>query len=577
MVEAVVTPVRHLLALLLIAGAAGAAAPTAETPDPIRIVANVTDRAGRPLTGLTVKDFELRDDGVVQPIESVEARTPAPRRLAILLDEFHVDAADSARVRDAVAAFVRDRLRDDDRAVVLKPLDPLTAIQLTGDRDVLLASIKRFEGRQGNYEPRSVFEEETLGRAPRLVEASRVQVVLSALRALTTQLGSEPGRSAVIVVSEGFTAQPRRLTPRGLPDVGIVGRFANRYDVPIYAVDPRPAAAEPDDATVALDQLVSETGGTLRYGPDVETSMTRAASELDGGYTIVYRATHSDDGRYHPVRVTLVKREADARARAGYVARPSEEMRRAMRALITAGPGLPTRGLHRSPFVDVWSGVTRLKDGEAQVTVTWQPDRVAGTTKSPAARVALTATTREGKLLFEGILAPVRVGEGSVPGASDRAEFPAPPGTVQLDMTIVGISGDKLDVDTRDLAVPEASGDAPLLLPPILIATQSAREFRDVASDADAAPEPSREFRRTERLVIRVPAYAAGSPVPVTARLLNRVGQPIHDLPAMSGTTGVTQFDLSLAPFAPGDYFLQFSVESAKGPVSQRVSIKVTG
>src|SRR5205823_6608496 len=130
---------------------------------------------------------------------------PEARRIAILLDEFHVDPADSARIRDALTVFIGDRLRAGDVAVVLKPLDPLGSIRLTADRDALRRAIATFEGRKGLYEPRTPFEEETLGRAPALVDAGRAQVVLSGLRALVSQLGSQPGRSAVLLVTEGFT------------------------------------------------------------------------------------------------------------------------------------------------------------------------------------------------------------------------------------------------------------------------------------------------------------------------------------------------------------------------------------
>ena len=91
-------------------------------------------------------------------------------------------------------------------------------------------------------------------------------------------------------------------------------------------------------------------------------------------------------------------------------------------------------------------------------------------------------------------------------------------------------------------------------------------------------PRPAREFRRTERLIIRVPAYGAAGPVEVAARLLNRVGQTMRELDVMpGGAPGLTQFDLPLAALAPGEYFLQFTVQGPSGPVSQRVSFKITG
>ena len=124
-------------------------------------------------------------------------------------------------------------------------------------------------------------------------------------------------------------------------------------------------------------------------------------------------------------------------------------------------------------------------------------------------------------------------------------------------MTVLGLAGQKLDTDVRDLEVQAPRDATPLLLPPVLIATQSAREFREAIADPSAPPVPAREFRRTERLLVRVPAYATSGAVPVSANLLNRVGQTMRVLDTLpADASGVTQFDLQLAPLAPGDYFL---------------------
>jgi VWFA-related protein len=550
--------------------------PLAAAPEHVRIATVVTDHQGRAVSGLTMKDFELREDGIVQKLDSVEPRGEGPRRFAILLDEFHVDAADAVRVRDAVTSFVSTRLRAGDELVVVKPLDPLTAIHVTADRDAAQRAISSFDGRNGVYEPRSALEEETMGRAPALVEANRSQVVLSALRALTAQLGTGQGHSAILLVSNGFT-QAHRSNVRGLPDAAVVERFANRYDVPIYAFDPREPA--PDRAeTPVIDTLVMETGGTVFREGDLSGNLSRAAAELDTGYTLTYTPAHGEDGKFHPVHVNVARTVlakaggADARSRAGYISATPPELR--LTAHTDRGPILSTRLLHKSPFIAVWSGVTRVDGGYGHVTVTWEPGA-----RSPAAvRVALKATTDDGKLLFEGFVSPVRLGEAPNPANPDRAEFEAPSGRVQIDMTILGGRGEKLDVDARDLDVPASKGDVPLILPPVIISTRSAKEFREVSLDANAAPDPAPQFRRTDRLVIRVPAYASGQSVVVTAKLLNRVGQPMHALEAIPDTPGgITQFDLLLAPLAPGDYFLLFTVSGPSGPVDKRVPFKVTG
>ena len=552
-------------------------APLGAEPDHVRISTTVTDRQGRPVTGLTLKDFELREDGVVQKLVSVEARKPEPRRLAILLDEFHVDASDSERVRDAVTRFVMEQLRPGETAIVLKPLDPLTSMRLTEDRDALRAAIAGFEGRKGNYEPRSPLEEETMGRAPALVDAGRAQVVLSALRALATQLGSSPGRAAILLVSEGFTRQPRRLTVRGLPDASTVERFANRYDVPIYAFDPRPVAGEPDDSVATLGRFVSETGGTLvsrrRPGRRPHAASARKSTAV----------TPSRINPRAPTTAVITRSESAScavkRMRAAAAAtcrrRPP---RRAARCARVPAPSSPHACFAAVPSSPCGPGSRAYPQPTGESSSPGSRASLTGSGRSTASRVELKATLKDGKMLYEGVLAPVRVGEAADKMSADRAEFDAPSGRVQLDMTILNVHGVKLDVDARDVEVPALKNNTSLLLPAILIATQSAREFRDVAADLNAAPDPSRQFRRTDRLVIRVPAYSGDTPAPVTALLLNRLAQPMREIGTLPGADpGVTQFDLPLAPLAPGEYSCSSTSRARWAPSVSASSFELPG
>jgi VWFA-related protein len=565
-----------LIALLLAAPAVG---PEDTAADPVRITATVIDRQGKPVTGLALKDFSVLDQGIAQPLRSVELRKPESRRVAILLDEFHVDTADTDRVRAAVTAFVDQQLRADDMVVVLKPLEPLPSIRLTSDRDAIKKAIAAFEGRKGNYTPRTPLEEEAIGRAPALAERARTQIILSALRALAARLGDVAGRSAILVVSEGFAQTPGTMSARTLPDQAIVERFANRYDVPIYAFDPRVDVTSAGNESQVLATLAAQTGGTFNSGMDLEGALRHVARELDSGYLLTFRPAAHDDGKFHTVIVRTSRRGAQVRARAGYVSPLPPDARSAFRSTV---PMLDTsRALRRSPLIEVWSGVTRAADDtRARVVVTWEPGRgLGGSRRSNAARVTLKATTKDGAQLFSGTLEPVR-GIAEATGTADRAEFDAPAGLVKLDMAILGDSGEQLDTDARDFEVPNLKPRRTLLLPPVVLATRSAREFRVAMGERDASPDPSREFRRTDRLLIRVPALSgAVDPPRVTAQLLNRSGQKLWDLVLVPGDagTGVSQFDLPLAPLAPGDYFLQFTATSDADPVEQRVSFKITG
>lgn len=568
-----------LLALLAIASASARAQQTAPAPldaSPSSTVLNVVVESndGRLVNGLKASDFILSIDGKRQPIDRVAARKPGPRVIALLLDEFHVGSDQTAAVREAAHRFVEQQVRADDRVVVLKPLDSLPAIHLTADRERMHDAIDRFEGRKGNYEPRSPLEEQTIGRSPALADASRAQVVLSGLRALASRLGTEAGRAGIVLVSGGFTPDARLANARALPSASIVERFANRFDVPVFAIVPGAGADDDPDAAV-LEQLATQTGGFFARGGDVAAALHRASVELDGGYVLTFKMPQGQDGRFHEVSVQTTRKNTTVRTRAGYIA-PLPPGLRAAFARDTAPP-ITTRLQHRSRFIDVWSGVTRFVDAGGQVVVTWEPDGPVGVAPSPATRVSLVATQPNGTVLFKGDLLPVRSEALAGSDVVNRAAFHAPPGRVYLDMTIFGIRGEKLDIDARDLDVP-AEGPTLQLLPPAIVAARTAREFREAAANADAPPDPGREFSRTTRLLIRVPLTGGNSDSRVSARFVNRSGQMLRTLDAMPGSTnGVSQFDLPLAPFAPGDYVLLLTATSGKAAVEQRLAIRVTG
>jgi VWFA-related protein len=571
---------RRFAVVMLIAFASAALRaqqPSQPAADPASLTATlhvvVESTDGRLVSGLRPSEFQLSVDGTRQPIESVTARTKGPRVIALLLDEFHVGSAETAAIREAAHRFIEQQVREGDRVVVLKPLDSLPAIHLTADRDRLHEAIDAFEGRKGNYEPRSPLEEQTIGRSPTLAEASRAQVVLSGLRALASRLGTQPGRAGIILISEGFTRDARLANARALPSASIVERFANRYDVPVFAIDPVMGPSD-DPAEMTLKQLAAQTGGFFESGGDIAAALRRADAELDGGYSLTFEMPQGADGRFHGVTVQSARRNTTTRTRAGYIA-PLPPSLRAAFARDTAEP-VTTRLQHRSPFISVWFGVTRFLDAEGQVVVTWEPDHLFGVGPAEAARVTLVATQPNGTVLFHGELAPVRTEPIVGSDVTNRAAFNAPPGRVYLDMTVFGARGQKLDIDARDLEVP-AAGPTPELLPPAIIAARTAREFREAVANADTPPDPGREFSRTTRLLIRVPV-SGGADSRVSARFVNRQGQTLRTIDELpGGANGVSQFDLSLAPFAPGDYALLFTATSRKSAVEQRVPIRVTG
>ncbi len=550
----------------------------------VRLTIVVTDRKGELVTGLKPADFDVQVDGTPQALDTIEltkSDTASPRTFAFLLDEFHTAAENSAAIRESLLRFVDRHLRPADLAVVVKPLDSLTTIVPGTDRAAVRNAIATFEGRKGDYTPRTAFERNYMAQAPEAVAWGRAQIVTSALRAVAMSL-SDTGetRGVIVLVSDGFE---RMRSSREVPaNLQAPIRIANRSNAPVYAFAPGLAPSAPstdkpiDPAFAALRALASQTGGVLETGLGaLDTGLERMNRDLDAHYVLAYRGTHGGDGKYHAITVGVRRPGAQVRVRSGYVARMSE----ALRAAQAPRSAAPLRVLRRSPLIQSWSGMVPTRPGFANVTLTWEPPprRASLPARGAAASIVLTASTAGGDLLFDGAVAAV----GAATGAeTDHATFEAPIGPVRIDIKVLDAKGVVIDTDARDVVVPGPRAAGPTIFPPAVLRTRSAREFREVSEDASAAPVPTRVFRRTERLLIRVPALdASGESTPVSGTLLNRLRQPMRPLEAMESSTlhGVTQFDLPLASLAPGDYSIRLTVPGPRGEVSEFVTFRVGG
>ncbi len=560
-----------------------------DSPGVVRVTAVVTDRRDQLLRNLKAADFEVVVDGQPQAIEGVEyvSGNTSPRMYVFLLDEFHTAAEDSPAIREVLQRFVDTRLRPGDLTVVFKPLDALTSIKPSADREELRRAIATFEGRKGDYTPRTTFERNYMAQAPAAVQSARAQIVTSALRAIATAIpqlaASQP--AVIVLISDGFA---RSRTGRDLPaSLQSVVRVVNRADAPVYAFAPslpRQVEAEgappPDPAFVALRSLTTESGGRLFAGPaERDAGFARMMSDLDAHYVLSYHAAHGNDGRFHMLQVEVKRPDVQVRARSGYVAPMSETMR----AALAPPSAAPVRVLRRSPLIQSWSGVTPAETGRALVMVTWTPSAtlpptVTATTQKPrAATVVIKASTPDGTVLFDGPVGPT--GDPVSPGVPNHASFDAPLGPVRVDMKILDVKGVVIDTDARDLTVPKPQSSGPTIYAPAVLRARSAREFRELSGDPNAAPVPTRDFWRTDRLLIRVPAFdASGSPVAVAATLLNRLRQPMRSVDPMSQPSeAITQFDLPLAGLAPGEYTLRLSVAGPGGTISEHVTFRVQG
>jgi hypothetical protein len=235
---------------------------------------------------------------------------------------------------------------------------------------------------------------------------------------------------------------------------------------------------------------------------------------------------------------------------------------------------------HSSPLIHPWFGWALAPDGQTRVTFVWEPaPGVPGDRgRAKAARVDLTVLGDGDAVLFKGLIAPTGPGVIDDPGAEpSRAVFDSSPGRLRVRMSIEDASGKAIDSDVRSVQVNDSHKAVSLGTPEVLRA-RNAREFRTVDQDPAAVPVSAREFRRTEQILIRVPAYGPEGQTPVvTARLLARLGQAMRELPVEHAPDGVNhQIDVPLAGLAPGDYIIEVTAKSAAGEVKDLVGFKVT-
>jgi VWFA-related protein len=257
----------------------------------------VSDARGRPLETLKASDFEVREDGDVRALDEAPFVRDDARLFAIYLDEYHVSGgAASERIRAALTAFIDRAIGAGDRLVVLKPLDSLLKIQFTTDTAAARRLVAAFEGRKGDYAPRTSYERELMAGTPARLEGARAQVVWSGLDALALHLGQHAGRrKTLILAAEPFVAPARRRGQESLPSLESAIRAANRANVAVYSLDPSDAPSGDANAEQPLQRLATETNGRLVRG-DLEAGLRLADADARGYYMLTYRSHRADGG-----------------------------------------------------------------------------------------------------------------------------------------------------------------------------------------------------------------------------------------------------------------------------------------
>jgi len=277
-----------VIALLLLAAAAPAQEPLVfgTSAEVVRVDVLVT-RGDSVVEGLGAGDFEVKDEGVAQRVDSVSFEQ-VPVDVMLVLDlSLSVTGPKLEALRSAAAALL-DGLGPDDRAGLLAFREwPRLVQPPTGDRQRLRDALARARGAGAT---------------------SLYDTVYAALH-----LGETTDRRRAVVVFSDGVDNSSWLTPESVVEA------AAGCDATLYAV----AAREPDDPSHAfLRQVAEATGGRTWEARELDELRERfldVLRDIRGRYVLSYSPQGVPGPGWHRLEVKLRGRRGDVLARPGYL------------------------------------------------------------------------------------------------------------------------------------------------------------------------------------------------------------------------------------------------------------------
>jgi Ca-activated chloride channel homolog len=326
----------------------------------VSVPAVVTDRVGRPLTGLTASDFQIFEDGRPQKISNF-ATTAAPFEVALLLDTSGSTREEVGLIRRAARAFI-DALRPGDRVAILAfntkedGSEKLATVEvkaaLTDDREELQQAIENIGASNGTpfYDSLERVAKEVFRDSPKdELRGRRALVALTDGVDSTSESDYETAREALkraglvsyfVEVNTEEYVEDRLM--EDCQDDGALRLSHAQLERYRRVIAPQADSADFSDfcrmgqfermhasrtlyqiARQEMTQLARETGGKTFPAADLrdaQRAFRQVAEDIGTQYSLGYYPTNkARDGSFRTIRVTVRgQRDAQVRAREGY-------------------------------------------------------------------------------------------------------------------------------------------------------------------------------------------------------------------------------------------------------------------
>lgn len=262
---------------------------------------SVTDKNGRPVRDVSIRDLRLLEDGIERPIEFFQPirRTGERRPLTVI---FALDVSGSITVEEleklktAMRSFV-SRLADYDSyfSIVTFAMDVRTVRDFTNKRDKLEKAIEKLERDSDGL---STHAYDAVDTSVRLMNKNAPKVVRGRF-----------AKKVIILITDGFPVGDIVSPPT------VIER-ANDAETTVYAVIlPSYSAVfgkkRPVMTPLEASGLISRTGGKSYYADagGFEKLFENLAEEVTGSYAVAFYPPEEniDDGKTHNVRILSVR------------------------------------------------------------------------------------------------------------------------------------------------------------------------------------------------------------------------------------------------------------------------------
>lgn len=254
--------------------------------DFVELYTTVIDRKGRPVEGLTQKDFVVTESGVKQEIARFEKVTDLPVHVTVALDVSASMEESLDKARQAALQFLQQTIRPKDRAAIVTFNDhPNLAVKFTGDLADLASGLAGLKAERGT--------------------AFYDTVVFSLY-----YFNGIKGQRAMLLLSDGKDEGSRFTFEDSL-------EYARRAGVAIYTI----GLGEKIEKK-KLERLAEETGGRsffLKSVDELAGIYAAVEEELRSKYLLAYQSTNTTgENTFRTIDVKVAQPGTEAKTLRGY-------------------------------------------------------------------------------------------------------------------------------------------------------------------------------------------------------------------------------------------------------------------